>query len=186
LAAELAPGLHRPHGLILGSAVDARAAIQCAAVKSSGRSIAGAGSLLALAGSYGGPVHSCARSACPGNIRDRTSDSRPGASSFHRKLGVLADVRSMKPCIMLSFVAAGVGRAILVLPSPYRKLPGSATRGYECRHPTLGMSTQGNFVFSSRSAAAASVDSGRERTWTLFTRDAAAWTWTRRASLPPR
>ena len=28
LAAELAPGLHRPHSLTLGSAVDARAAIE--------------------------------------------------------------------------------------------------------------------------------------------------------------
>src|SRR3989441_2174862 len=43
--------------------------------------------------------------------------------------------KGMKLCRTLRFVAAAAGWHSLVLTSPYRKLPGSASRGYECRRP---------------------------------------------------
>jgi len=75
-------------------------------------------------------------------------------AGYDRKHGVLATVEGMKPLQYAALPGCGSKVPQFGATSPYRKLPGSATRGYECRRPDLGMTTWGNVVFSSRSVAA--------------------------------
>jgi hypothetical protein len=59
-------------------------------------------------------------------------------AGYNRKHGALATVEGMKPLQYAALPGCGSKVPQFGATSPYRKLPGSATRGYKCRRPDLG------------------------------------------------